>query len=289
MAADTTISGPRGSAPGSDNAGAGTAARFAVLRGVLHDRRRSLVLWSIAIVAITGVYVSFYPAMGDGADLAGLVEGMPEGLVSALGYEDLGSVAGYLHGTVFALLGPALLLVFGIGWGGRTLAGVEEDGTLELELTHPVSRAQVYLERLLALWLGIVLLTGLMVLSILALLLVLDLELAVGDLLAGSLGLLLFGLALSTVALATGAATGRRGAAVGTAAGLAVAAFVADALGPIVDGLAWLTDVSPWSWYLAGDPLLEGVDPAGFTLLAVLALAAALVGLLRYRSRDLGV
>ncbi|MFA9432378.1 ABC transporter permease [Egicoccus sp. AB-alg2] len=283
MAADTIT------APRSGDHGAATAGPLAVLRGVLRDRRRTLLLWSLAIAAVTAVYVSFYPAMGDGADLSAFVENMPEGLVSALGYDNIATPGGYLSSTVFGILGPALLLVFGIGWGGRTLAGAEEDGTLELELTHPVSRTQVYAERLLGLWLGLLLLVTIVFVVAFGLVTALDMELATSNLLAGTVGLFLLGLALSTVALAVGAATGRRGVAVGAAAGLAVVAFVADAIGPLVDGLGWLTDVSPWSWYLAGEPLLEGFDVTGLALLAALTAVATVAGLVRYRQRDLGV
>ncbi|GGI07674.1 ABC transporter permease subunit [Egicoccus halophilus] len=281
MAADTL---PRTGADATD-----TAPPLAVLRGVLRDRRRSLLLWSVALAAITAVYVSFYPAMGEGADLDVFVENLPEGLVSALGYDQIGTSGGYLGSTVFGILGPALLLVFAIGWGARTLAGAEEDGTLELELTSPVSRTQVYLERLAALWLGVLLLAAVVFATTVGLIAVLDMELATVNVLAGSVGLLLLGLALGTLAVAVGAATGRRGIALGTAAGVAVLAFVADAIGPMVDGLGWLTAVSPWSWYLGEDPLVEGFDGVGLSLLAALAVVAALAGLVRYRHRDLGV
>ncbi|MEX2504854.1 MAG: ABC transporter permease subunit, partial [Egicoccus sp.] len=101
------------------------------------------------------MYTSFYPMMGqDAAAIEPFMENMPEGMISALGMDQMASAAGYLQSTVFGLLGPALLLVFAIGTGARTLAGAEEDGTLELELTHPVSRTRVYLERLAGLWAG---------------------------------------------------------------------------------------------------------------------------------------
>lgn len=282
MAADTL--------PDSRTAAPAMAGPLAVLRGVLRDRRRGLVLWSIAIGAVTGIYASFYPAMGQDAEaLEPFLENLPEDLVSALGMDQIASAAGYLQSTVFGLLGPALVLVFVIGSGARMLAGAEEDGTLELELAHPVSRTRVYIERLVGLWLGALVLAVVVFAVVAVLSALLDMGLATGRIAAGATSLLLLGLAIGTLALATGAATGRRGVAVATAAAVAVFAYVANAIGPLVDGLGWPSTISPWTWYLGGDPLFEGPDGGGLALLAALVLLAAGAGLVRYRQRDLGV
>lgn len=266
-----------------------TAPPTAVLRGVLSSRRRSLLLWSSAVAVVTAIYVGFYPAMGDAEAIEPFLENMPEALVEAMGYDQIATPGGYLASTVFGLLGPALLLVFGIGWGARLIAGAEEDGTLELEAAHPVSRRQVYVERLAALWTGLAVLAAVVFATTWVLVRAFGIAVGVGEIAAGSVGLLLLALAMSTVALAVGAATGRRAVAAAAGAGLAVLAFLGDAIGPLVGGLGWLTDVSPWSWYAGGDPLLDGFDPVGFPLLAALAAIAAFAGLVGYRGRDLGV
>lgn len=267
---------------------ASTATPSSVLRGVMSDQRRGLVFWSIALAAVSVIYVSFYPAIGE-QQMVEMADMIPEDMAAALGYDRLGDAAGYLTATVFGLLGPALLLVFSIGTGGRLLAGGEEDGTLELELAHPVSRRSVYLERLLGLWANVAILVLVLSVVSVALVVVLDLDVRLAGMAAGSLGLLLFVVAHGTVAFALGAATGRRAVGLAAAAGLAVIGYVGDAIGPMVDGAEWLQTISPWYWFLGGDPLVEGVDLGGFALLIGLALVAAVVGLLRFERRDLGV
>jgi ABC-2 type transport system permease protein len=264
-----------------------TASSLAVLRGVLRDQRRSLVGWSIALAAVSFIYVSFYPAIGEEqmADMAGMI---PEDLAAALGYDRLGDAAGYVTATVYGLLGPALLLVFAIGAGARLFAGLEEDGTLELELTHPVARGRVYTERLLALWASGLLLTAVVGLVTASLVVGLDIDVTLGGLAAGTLGLLLLTVTFGTISYAVGAATGRRTLGLAAGAGSAVAAYLADAIGPMA-GAEWLSTVSPWGWYLGNDPLSNGIDVVGYGLLAALTLAAAASGLLRMRHRDLGV
>jgi ABC-2 type transport system permease protein len=264
-----------------------TASPGSVLLDVLRDRRRSLVGWAIALAVVSTIYVSFYPLVGE-EQMLDMADMIPEDIAAALGYDQLGDAAGYLSATVFGLLGPALLLVFGIGAGARLLAGNEEDGTLELELTHPVARRTVYVERLAGLWASAAILAT--VTGVVSWLWVvgLDMDVSTVGILAGTVGLLLLVLAFGTIAFAVGAATGRRAVGLAAGAGLAVAAYMADAIGPLA-GADWVTTFSPWSWYLGNDPIAEGFDPVGYGLLAALILVAAVAGAVRMERRDLGV
>lgn len=265
---------------------AADAVPLPVLRGVLQTQRRSLALWSIAVAAVSAVYVSFYPAMGGGEEMQALIDNMPEGLVTALGYDQIGTAGGYLSSTVYGILGPVLLLVFAIGTGARLVAGQEEDSTLELELASPVARRQVFTERLVALWADVVALTLVLTVVVLALVPVLDMDVTVGRILAGSTGLGLLVAGMGTLSFAVGAATGRRGAALGTAAAVAVASFMLDAIGPTVE-LGWMTAISPFSWYLGDNPLVEGWDAAGLAKLALVPVVAAAGGWRYFDRRDL--
>lgn len=257
-----------------------------VTTGVLRGQRRSLLVWSAALSAVSAMYIAFWPAMDTG-DIQALVDSLPEGLRTAMGYDAIGTPAGYLTSTVYGLLGPALLLVFAIGTGARLLAGLEEDGTLELELVSPVSRRRVYLERLSALVVDVAVLVLALTVVTLLLVAVLDMEVGATNVLAGSTGLLLLVLAHGAVAFAVGAATGRRAQALGAAAGLAVLGFVLDAIGPTV-GWGWMSTVSPFSWLLVPEPLAQGFD-LGFVRLALLAVVAAGAGLVAFDRRDLMV
>lgn len=265
-----------------------TADALPVTTGVLRDTRRSLLLWGLAVAAVTAIYVGFWPAMGEGADIEGFIENMPEGLVQALGYDQIATPAGYLRSTVYGLLAPVLLLVFAIGAGARLVAGQEEDGTLELELTAPIARGALLAGRLLALWANATVLVAIVTLTALALVSAIDMDVAAGNIVAASTALWLLVLGFGTLALAVGAATGRRTVALGVAAGAAVVAFMLDAIGPAV-GADWMTAVSPFSWYLEPNPLADGFQPRGLALLAVIPVLAGAVGAVRFRGRDLMV
>jgi ABC-2 type transport system permease protein len=260
---------------------------YPVLTGVVSDQRRALTIWAIAVAAVAAVYISFFPAVG-GEAMQSMIDSMPEGLVDSLGYDRLGTAAGYVEATVYGLLGPILLLAFAINVGARMIAGQEEDGTLELELTAPIAHRRQYAERLAALWLDVLMLVVVLASASTILILILDLEVSFGNLVAATVGLLLLVMAFGTVAYAVGAATGRRALALGAAAGSAVVAYMLNVIGPMVDA-GWMTAISPWSWYIEAGPVVNGWDIPGLVLLATLTVVAAAIGIAVFRKRDLMV
>lgn len=265
------------------------ADRLPITVSVLRRRRRGLAGWSLALAAVSAVYVAFWSAMGGGAEVQAVVENMPEGVAQALGYDRMGTPAGYLESSVFGLLAPALLLVFAIGAGARLLAGDEEDGTLELELAHPVARRRVAAERLGALAVGVIVLVAVTAAVVLALAAAVDMDVATSGVLAASTGMLLLVLGFGLVAFGVGAATGRRAAALGVAAGLAVLSYVADAVAPLVGWGGWLEALSPFSWYLGPDPLATGWHLGSLLGLAAISVVFAALALVTVDRRDLGV
>lgn len=290
--APSTDEGTTPRAAGAELSPAATAADVAapgvVLAWALRQNRRATILWAIAVAAVSAMYASFYNVM-DGPEMEAMVEGMPEGLVAALGYDRLGSPAGYLESTVYGLLGPILLMVFGITYAARVLAGVEEDGSLELELSSAVSRRRVLLERYASAVLQIAVLTLAASLAVTTIVAAMDVDVSFGGLAAGGLGMFLFAVAVASVTFAAGAATGRRVVGLSVGAGLGVLAFIADAFAAMLDDGRWLEAISPFSWYLAGDPLVEGIDVVGFGGLVALTVVALGVAVVSFDRRDLGV
>jgi ABC-2 type transport system permease protein len=172
----------------------------------LRDQRRSLGWWSLGLLAVVAVYVLPYRTYLDSGVLSANTD---TPLYQALGYDN--SPAGYLQGALFALLGPLLLVMMAVAAGARAIAGDEEAGTLELLLAHPVSRTRLLLERFGALAAAITLL-GLVVWGgALAAVSAADMGIGADRLAAATLGLVLLALGFGTVALAAGAASGRRG------------------------------------------------------------------------------
>lgn len=238
-----------------------------VFRRAVVDSWRSTLIWTLALAAVLLLYLPLYPSM-NGADMRNLISSLPPELVNALGYDDILSGPGYVQATFFGLLGFVLITAAAVSWGSAAIAGAEESGRLELVLSHGVGRVRYAMETALGIlvrlaWFALV--TGVLVLALSS---PAELGLKVANVAAAEAAWLGLGYLAGSIAMAAGALTGRRTAALGTAAGVAAAGYVLNALANQNADLEWLRNLSPYSWAYRNDPLAEGFDPAGLGLLA---------------------
>jgi ABC-2 type transport system permease protein len=260
-----------------------------VFTKTLWDQRRSLVAWVVGITVVGVIYAAFYPLVNTPA-MVDALKAYPQAVLDAMGFADLASPTGYLGSTTFGLLGPALVIVMGAVLGSSAIAGEEESGRLDLTLAHPVSRWGVVIQRFAAI-----------VVAMLALASVLFVALVVGsgpaelgaispvNIAAATLQLGLLGTLFGALALATGAATGRRNLAYAVVAVIALVGFFGNNLGPTIEGLAWLRDVSPFHYYSGGLPLRNGLQLGDVALLALVSSVLVAGGGLVFDRRDVAV
>ena len=251
------------------------------------DARRTLPGWTVAIVAVGLMYAAFWPSMRS-PEMAEAFAAYPQDVLAAFNSGNLTTPQGYLGGAVYGLLVPLLMAVFAIAWGARSVAGDEQAGTLDLVLAHPVSRRSLALQRFAGMLLGITVVSLVLFAAMLALRGPFELDaVAVSGFVAIHLQLALFGAFFGALAFAAGAATGSKAIALGTSAGTAVVTYLANSVFPQVDALAWTRDLSPFHWYLGGDPLTGGVQPGGVAALVAGTVILVAAGTARFTRRDL--
>lgn len=255
----------------------------------LWDGRRSTVAWALAVAAVGGLYAAFWPTIDD-PDMQEVLENYPEGLLEALNYTDISTAAGYLDATVYGLLVAVLMIVYSTATGARIIAGEEDAGRLDVVLAHPVSRRRLAVQRFAAFLVSVVVITFALLLVLLALAVPADLDgIAIGDFLAMNLHVFCFAAFFGAVAFALGAATGRRGLAIGAGAAVGVFGFAANGILPQVEGLEWIEDWSPFHWLNGSVPLRNGVDVGAVVLMGLLTVILVGVGTWGFERRDIGV
>jgi ABC-2 type transport system permease protein len=255
-----------------------------VFTATLHDRLRATVLFGIGVAAVTSMYVSVFPSFQD--QMAGYAEAMPEALAAFMG-SDFVSPAGYLHSTIFTILGPVLFVAAAVTFGAAAIAGEEENRTLPVLLSVPVSRVGMTLQKLGAITLALTALALVLFAMLVGLVSAFDIDLAAGRLLAATVHLHALTLLAASLAFAIGAAFGRKAIALGVAAGVVVLGFVIDGVAGMVDGLGALQWLSPFYWYAGTEPVRNGIAWGWLALLYAVAAAVAAVGIWRFDRRDL--
>lgn len=258
----------------------------------LRASRRAIAWWSLGLAGLVILLVAVYPSIRDNPVLERLNTEYPEVIrefVTFGGQFDYTSPAGYLGAELFSMMGPLLLIIAAIGAGARAIAGEEQEGTLDLLLSMPVSRTRMLLEKMLAIVLELVILGVVLFVVLWISAAAAGMDVSPALLLAATTDAVLLALVFGALALLLGAATGRRGLAIGVAAALGVLAYVVHGLAPLVDVFDTLRPASPYYHYVASDALRAGLDPLhALTLLAISAVLVALAPPL-LRRRDIGV
>ncbi len=260
----------------------------------LRDNGRSLLWWVFGVVAYIIFIMLFYPTLQQNAELMRqYLEALPKAFLDAfIGMgetRDITSPAGYLQAYLFALIMPIIVLIYGILAGGDAIAGEEERSTLDLLLATPVSRTRVMLEKLAAVAVGVFVLSAVTWATVEVGALAIDLVLPHWGVAATCISLALFGFAFSALALATGAATGKKGTAGGVAAAVALFSYLMSSFAPSVPQLEPYKVVSLMYLYNGADPLANGINPIHAAVLVAFALVCVAAGLFFFNRRDLAV
>jgi ABC-2 type transport system permease protein len=247
--------------------------------------RRAALSWAVALALIIVATVAFWPAFR-GATIDQLINQLPSDLVQALGMENFGTPAGWLRGNLYELLVPLLAAIAGILLVNGATASDEDAGRLELLLTQPVRRSNVFLGRVIAagLWLaliGLVILASQFVSDE-----VFGLSIESGLVIATIVLSMLLAAFHAGLAFCLAGLTGRPGLVVGVCLAVAIFGYIVSALLPISHELADLARLSPWNWALAADPLVNPTEPWRYLALALPAIVLVVLGTVAFTRRD---
>jgi ABC-2 type transport system permease protein len=200
---------------------------------------------------------------------------------------NLSTPEGFYQIEIFGMMAPAGILIATIAAGSRALAGEEQNRTMGILLSNPVSRSSVVMQKTVAMVVegiavGVSIFIGVWLGSIIG-----GLGMSAGNIAAASLLATLLGLAIGALALALSAATGRVRVAVYGAIGVALISHVLNAFLPLNASTESLTRWTPFGYYLNSDPLANGMD--WWHGLVLLVLTVVLVGLavVWFQRRDL--
>lgn len=252
----------------------------------LFEKRWMTLWWTLGGLAMIILIVLFFPTLRDslGASLNDVPESMRNVLGDAAAYRTLG---GYVELQVFEQM-VFLPIILGIILCTGLLAGEENEGTLQTLLSHPVSRSQVYLQKLAAsLVVLAVVAIGAMIIGTIIGAVIIGESISLGGLLKATIMAWLVGVLFAVFGYALGAATGKRGLAGGIAGAVAFATFLISSLATGVDALKYFDYVSPFHYYNTSG-LLEAPFPWGKTAVLLGAtIICAVLGYIRFMKRDI--
>jgi ABC-2 type transport system permease protein len=116
----------------------------------LYQKRLLALWWFIGIALVTLLTVSFYHSFR-ATDLDQVIKGLPAPVQAIAGdISTFKTVDGYIRQQVYALRLPLLLIILSISLLAGLTAGDEQKGLVETQLSLPVSRSRLLLQKLAA-------------------------------------------------------------------------------------------------------------------------------------------
>lgn len=247
----------------------------------VRQRRTGTLVLGLTLGAFAFLGLAVSGSVGTALDE--MTKSFPQVLTAFLGVNVSG---GYVVGEIFTLIAPITLVTYAVIAGASAVAGEERDGTMAILSAQPVTRARLLWAKASGIALSLTVIAALFWGAMTLSSAFFGARITAGPLAAGTVHLLFLGLAFAAIALAVGSATGRPEIASGTAGGLAVAAYLTNAMLPLagIDGWAQL---SPWYYALGSDPLRNGIGWSHLGVLAgIIAIALALAAV-TFARRDL--
>lgn len=257
----------------------------------LRDQRRSLLFWSLGLVALALYITFFFPTVRNLPDLNKILEQAPKGIAALMGGQvlDYTSPTGYLNLELFSMMLPILLLVYTIGAGSGAIAGEEEKGTLEFLLANPVARWRVVVQKAGVMVAGVLIISIIFLAGLMSGAVAVDMKISFINLLAATFSTILLALDFGMLALFLGCLRGNRGASLGISAALAVATYFLNSLGALVDSLKNFRFLSPFYHHVDPNPLVNGLSLEHTLVLAGIAVVFFALSIPVFQRRDIGV
>jgi beta-exotoxin I transport system permease protein len=253
-------------------------------------RSRSLLVWLGAVAVLyAGGITLFYPTIiANAAQFEELLKVYPKEIMAAFGITgSLADPGTFLGSYVFAFLWPLIAAIAAILLATRPAADAET-GFLDLPVSTRLPRVGYLGASIVTQVVAIAALAVLTVLAIKAVDLVIEPDFDSVRLATAGGYAILFGLAIAGVTTAFGVMLLSRGQAGGLAAGILIVMYLANVIGQLDTGLAWVADLSAFHYFDLKGVIDDGTIPIdGVILYAVAAILGWLIALFAFRRRDL--
>jgi ABC-2 type transport system permease protein len=120
----------------------------------LKRNRKTLVIWSFIVIALTALVMSVFPYMKNmGDDMAIMMSKLPEGMTKSMGInlDTFNNILG-MYNTYYGIYIIVLLSIYASSTGANILSKEEKNKTAEFLLTKPISRQTIFNTKLLVLF-----------------------------------------------------------------------------------------------------------------------------------------
>ncbi|MFA6296748.1 MAG: ABC transporter permease subunit [Patescibacteria group bacterium] len=266
---------------------------FILVWRTIKDRKITIIVYCLAVIAFLWMYVGLFPAFRDqSATFNEMMKSYPQDFMKAFGVEniDMSSLESFLAMEQFGIIWPLMVSFLMISLAGIMLAGEIEKGTSELLLSRPVSRQQIFWSRYLV---GIAVLIVFVFCSVMAVIpfaKIYKVDYLINNFWTMSMACFLFGWAIFSIAFMFSAIFSERSRVYMLAGGLLVLMYVIKIISSLKESLENLKYFSFFYYYDANRALVENIiDGKSWVVFMSVAVVCTVIGMVVFRKRDVAV
>jgi ABC-2 type transport system permease protein len=254
----------------------------------LHDKRAFIIGWGLGLAFLGYLMTIFYPAFHNTDSIQQLAKSLPPAVKGLLGnLDDFNHLSTYLGSELFNIRVPIFISILAILLAVNLTVAEEDKGQLRTLAAMPLSRVHILLSK----WSAIVVIC---IIAGLATMIGVDVgSMQIGESLDQVVLLRLVGLmvllvvALATLIMGIGLATGKRGVTTGIGILIAAGSFILTTFAISVDWLKSYEKLSLFHYYPAADIARGTVHVSDILVYAAIIIVALVVAIIFFRRRDL--
>ncbi len=257
----------------------------ALLAKSVTDRLTLAGIVGLLMVAMGAFVGALYPPLRE--TFADLPSDFADIIGKALPGGDLTSGTGFANAELMSIVAPVGVIAVAVISAARATAGEEEDKTLGVLLAAPVGRLRFLFTKAAAVVIHVLIVGLLLAVGIVLGNMIGDLGITANGVIGATAHTAMLGILFGMIAILIGAATGNRRLTSAATGGLAALAFAISTFLPLSSSLAGGAKVSPWYYFNASNPLVDGADPGHLIVLAVMTVIPAAIAAVIFHRRDL--
>lgn len=259
-----------------------------VFSKTLYDKRAFIIGWSLGLIALGFLMTIFYPAFHQDNGLDQLVKNLPSAFQSLVGnLANLKQLPTYIGSQLYDVRIPIFVSILSIILAVGLSVGEEEKGQLRMLAVLPLSRTHIVISKWLAVVVIGLIVTLATVVGIELGLFVINETLDWQVLARLSVMMWLLAVALATIVLSIGLASGRRGLTMGIGVLLAAGSFILTTFTQSVDWLQPYEKLSLLHYFPATEVAKSGIDIFDVGIYVGLIIIALIIGVFGFRRRDI--
>ncbi len=259
-----------------------------VLLKTMRDQIRPLKWWSLGISIYCSSVTFLYAAMED--SIGELAEAYPADIAKVFGIDnisDIASPAGWLNVEAYSLMIPICLIIFGVFAGASSIGSEEENRTIEILLSEPLSRTSLFLQKYAVFMLNMLIMASIICLSIYIPSLIINMELGIYGIFSATFSVTLISILIGTGSFSISAITGKRRLSLIIPIIVSLLSYMSNVADGLLDSFDVINRLSLFRYYNVPEAFETGVNFPVSVIFLTVTFVILLLGCLSFNRRDL--